>query len=116
MRCVPVLYTGKGRGRQVGVGAVEVDGWVCPPVWRAIRHYVDLARRNPTREDPVFTVTTDAGKYLRDYYGTPQPEGSEPLTGEAVSQALKRYAAAAGMDPDAATVHSLRHLGAELYH
>jgi integrase/recombinase XerD len=86
-----------------------------PPVWEAIRHYLDLAGRDPKGDDPIFTPTTDAGQYLRDYYGAPEPEGPEPLTGEAVAQALKRHAAAAGLDPDAVTVHSLRHLGAELF-
>jgi len=87
-----------------------------PPVWDAIRHYLDVAGREPTGEDPIFTPTTDAGQYLRSYYNAPEPEGEDPLSGEAVAQALKRYAAAAGLDPDAVTVHSLRHLGAELYH
>jgi integrase/recombinase XerD len=87
-----------------------------PPVWEAIRHYLALAGRDPEGSDPIFTPTTDAGQYLREYYNTPEPEGPEPLTGEAVAQALNRYAAGAGVDPDAVTVHSLRHLGAELYH
>ena len=87
-----------------------------PPVWDAIRHYLDVAGRDPHGDEPIFTPTTDAGQYLREYYGAPEPEGETPLTGEAVAQALKRYAAEAGLDPDAVTVHSLRHLGAELYH
>lgn len=87
-----------------------------PPVWKAIRRYLNLAGRKPTGEDPIFTATTDAGKYLRNYYDTPQPEGATPLTGEAVAQALNRHAEAAGVDADAVTLHSLRHLGAELYH
>jgi site-specific recombinase XerD len=75
-----------------------------------------VAGRDPHGRDPIFTATTDAGQYLREYYNAPEPEGEEPLTGAAVAQALKRYADAAGLDPDAVTVHSLRHLGAELYH
>jgi integrase len=66
--------------------------------------------------NPLFTATTDAGQYLRDYYGAHEPAGHEPLTSEAVAQAQKRYAAEAGVDPDSATIHSLRHLGAELYY
>jgi integrase/recombinase XerD len=46
----------------------------------------------------------------------PEPEGDEALTGEAVAQALKRYAAETGVDPDSITIHSLRHLGAEPYY
>jgi integrase/recombinase XerD len=87
-----------------------------PSVWQAIRNYLDLAGRKLASDEPLFTATTDAGQYLRDYYGTPEPEGNEPLTGEAVAQALKRYAAGAGVDPDTITIHSLRHLGAELYY
>ena len=87
-----------------------------PPVWEAIRQYLDLAGRDPTGDDPIFTATTNAGQYLREYYGTPQPEGPTPLTGEAVAHALNRHAADAGLDPEAVTLHSLRHLGAELYH
>jgi integrase/recombinase XerD len=86
-----------------------------PPVWEAIRHYLDLAGRTLVRDAPVFTATVDAGDHLREYYGAPEPDGETPLTGEAVAQALKRYAAKAGLDPGAVTVHSLRHLGAELY-
>jgi integrase/recombinase XerD len=87
-----------------------------PPVWQAIRHYLDIAGRELVGDEPLFIATTDAGQYLRDYYGAPEPEGDEPLTGEAVAQALKRYAAQAGVDPDSITIHSLRHLGAELYY
>jgi integrase/recombinase XerD len=86
-----------------------------PPIWEAIRHYLDLDGRDPKGDEPIFVPTTDAGQYLREYYGAPEPEGPEPLTGEAVAQALKRHAAAAGLDPDTVTVHSLRHLGAELF-
>jgi len=64
-----------------------------PPAWKAIRRYLDLDGREPTGDDPIFTATTDAGQCLRDYYGTPKPERLEPLTGEAVAQALKRYTA-----------------------
>ena len=60
-------------------------------------------------------ATVDKGKYLRQYRGLPDPEGEEPLTGEAISQALKRYARRAGLDPASLCLHSLRHLGAELF-
>ena len=87
-----------------------------PPVWEAITRYLDLAGRKLTDAAPVFTATVDAGDHLREYYGAPTPDGETPLTGEAVAQALKRYARQAGLDPEAVTLHSLRHLGAELYH
>ncbi len=56
-----------------------------PPVWGAIRRYLDLADREPKGDDPIFTATVDGGKYLRDYYGAPEPNGPQPLTGEAVA-------------------------------
>jgi integrase/recombinase XerD len=86
-----------------------------PPVWEAIRHYLELSGRTLTDDSPVFVATVDNGAYLRDYYGTPKAEGEEPLTGTAVSQALKRCAARAGLDPGSISLHSLRHLGAELF-
>lgn len=87
-----------------------------PPVWDAIRRYLDLAGRKLTDNAPVFTATVDAGDHLRSYYGVPEPDRETPLTGEAVAQAFKRYLAKADLDPDTVTLHSLRHLGAELYH
>jgi len=86
-----------------------------PPVWTAIKRYLNLAGRTLGDESPVFIATVDAGQHLREYHGTPQPEGETPLTGVAVAQSLKRYARAAGLDPDKVSVHSLRHLGAELF-
>jgi integrase/recombinase XerD len=86
-----------------------------PPVWEAIRHYLELSGRDLSDGSPVFVATVDNGEYLRDYYGAPEPEGEEPLTGTSVSKALKRCAARAGLDPDSISLHSLRHLGAELF-
>jgi integrase len=86
-----------------------------PPVWQAISHYLDLAGRTLTDEIPVFVATVDNGDYLRHWHGTPEPDGETPITGAAVSQAIKRYAAKAGIDPSSLSLHSLRHLGAELF-
>lgn len=87
-----------------------------PPVWEAIQHYLELSGRTPTGNDPVFTATSDAGKYLRDYYGSPEPDQETPLSGESMRQGLKRYAADAGVDPDTVSLRSLRHLGARLFY
>lgn len=89
-----------------------------PPVWEAIKRYLDLAGRTLTDDAPVFVASVESGRYLRAYYqgeATAEPEGERPITGQAVAQALKRYAARAGLDPDRVCLHSLRHLGAELY-
>lgn len=72
-----------------------------PPVWDAIRRYLDLADRGLTDDGAVFTATVDGG---------------EPLSGDAVAYALKGYAAEAGLDPDEVTISGLRHLGAELFY
>ena len=86
------------------------------PVWQAIQHYLKVSGRKPTGDQPIFTATTDAGQYLRDYYGTPDPKSESPLSGEAVAQALKKYAAKAGIDPATVSLRDLRHLGAKLYY
>lgn len=85
------------------------------PVWEAIKHYLALAGRKLSDESPVFLATTEAGRYLRAYHGKPELNGEKPLTGHAVEQALKRYAARAGLDASKISLHSLRHLGAELF-
>jgi integrase/recombinase XerD len=89
-----------------------------PPVWDAIRHYLYVAGRALTDEAPVFVASVDNGDYLREYYGAAEEgEGDAelPITGAAMSQALKRYARRAGLDPNRISLHSLRHLGAELF-
>ncbi|MGH2536187.1 MAG: tyrosine-type recombinase/integrase [Candidatus Promineifilaceae bacterium] len=86
-----------------------------PPVWLAIQHYLEVAGRVLEDGSPVFTATVGNGEYLRAYRRTAKPEGEQPITGAAMSPALKRYARRAGLDPGAVSLHSLRHLGAELY-
>ena len=86
-----------------------------PPVWAAIQHYLHVAARALKEDAPLFVATVDNGKYLRDYHGVPQPEEEQPITGKALSKALKRYARRAGLDPKKISLHSLRHLGAELF-
>jgi len=87
-----------------------------PPVWEAIKGYLDVAGRTLQDNSPLFTATVDNGRYLRRHYNAPPlQEEEQPITGEAIAQALARYARRAGLDPQAVTLHSLRHLGAELY-
>jgi site-specific recombinase XerD len=99
---------------------------VPPPVWEAICHYLKLAGRTLADDTPVFVATVDRGQSLRRHYNRvraregkpplPDPRGPTPLTGQAVLDALKRYARRAGLDPDKVNLHSLRHLGAELFY
>ena len=86
-----------------------------PPVWQAIRHYLGVAQRILRPDEPLFVATVDNGDYLRDYFQVERPTDLQPLTGSAVGQALKRYVRRAGLDPHAFSIHSLRHLGAELF-
>lgn len=86
-----------------------------PPVWQAIRTYLATAQRTLRPDEPLFMATVDNGDYLRDFYQVERPTAPQPLTGAAVGQALKRYALKAGLDPASLSVHSLRHLGAELF-
>lgn len=86
-----------------------------PPAWHAIKTYLVKAGRTLSDDSPVFTATTDVGKHLLAWRGQPEPDGETPLSGDAVSQALKRYARKTGLDPRAVSVHSLRHLGAETF-
>lgn len=83
-----------------------------PPVWQAIRAYLKAAGRTLSDDSPLFTATTDVGKYLRTWRGQADPDGETPLSGDAVSQTLKRYCKRAGLEPGAVCVHGLRHLGA----
>lgn len=89
-----------------------------PPVADAIKNYMNVAGRDPHGDDPIFIAHTDRAKYLLRHQGK-DPKGAreeKPISGEAVSQALKRYARQAGIDPDRVSLHSLRHLGAEVYY
>ncbi|MDX1459406.1 MAG: tyrosine-type recombinase/integrase, partial [Marinobacter sp.] len=86
-----------------------------PPVWGAVQDYFYKAGHVLADDLPVFVATVANGDYLRDYYGVPHPTRVQPLTGKALSRALKRYARRAGLDPRKVSLHSLRHLGAELF-
>jgi len=86
-----------------------------PPVWAAIQRYLELAGRTLQDNSPLFVATVDNGRYLRRHYNAPPLQEEQPITGEAVAQALDRYARRAGLDPQAVTLHSLRHLGARLF-
>ena len=86
-----------------------------PPVWQALTHYLYIAGRQLEDDAPVFVATVDNGDYLRQYYGKEEPEEERPVTGHALNKALKCYARRAGLDPKQISLHSLRHLGAELF-
>lgn len=72
------------------------------PVWRAYRVYLDLAGRQLEDDTPLFVASRGRRR--------------TPLTAQAALNALRYYAERAGLDPRALTLHSLRHLGAELFY
>jgi integrase len=86
-----------------------------PPEWTAILQYLHVSRRQLEDETPVFTATVNNGEYLRRYYSVPSPSQLRPISGHAINQALKRYCKRAGLNPANISLHSLRHLGAELF-
>lgn len=85
------------------------------PIWTAIRNYLHIIGRELAAEAPLFVATVDNGKYLQRLHGVEVTTDEQPITGEALWQALKGYARKAGLDPKLITTHSLRHLGAELF-
>jgi len=82
-----------------------------PQVWQAILDYVEASGRTMTPEAPLFVATTDAGDYLRRYYGNVPAEGETPLSAEAIRQMVKRYAGELGLD---IAPHALRHTSGRL--
>lgn len=86
-----------------------------PPVWQAIQHYLHVAGRELSPDKPIFVALVDNAQYLNEWRGFDSPDEEQPISGDAVSQALKRYANRAGIEPDAVSVHSIRHLAAELF-
>ena len=80
-----------------------------------------LASLRPYRRSPCplvslspchrFVATTDAGDYLRQYYGNGPAEGETPLSAEAIRQMVKSYASELGLD---IAPHALRHTAGRL--
>lgn len=88
-----------------------------PPVFDAIKAYWEASGRNLSKESPIFVATRryrDLGNVLRRHYGRSIPENETPLTGEAIQNRLNYYARKAGLSH--VHLHSLRHLGAQLFY
>jgi len=86
-----------------------------PPVWDSIQHYLTTSGRELADDGPIFVAMVDNAQYLNEWRGTEQPKEEQPISGDAISQALKRYARRAGLNPEAISIHSIRHLAAELF-
>lgn len=98
----------------------QVDWWkIPPPLWQAIARYLALDGRQLVDDEPLFQATTDAALNLPHVMQARERDAAEegteiqaprPLSGDAINQALKRYAYAAGLDGEELSIHSLRHL------
>ena len=80
-----------------------------PPVWNAIQYYLYVTNRALEDDKPVFVATEKYKRRAETLIET------RPLRGSTLFKAIKRYAKKAGIDPKKVSLHSLRHLGAELF-
>lgn len=88
-----------------------------PPVWAAIRHYLTTAGRAipPADDEPIFTATHPTAGYVDSHGRLISRASGDALSGTAASEALKRAAERAGVNPDRVTLHGMRHLAAALW-
>jgi integrase/recombinase XerD len=88
-----------------------------PAVWSAIRHYLTVAGRAapPADDEPLFIATHATGNYVNSHGRYIQRASGEPLSGTAATDALKRAAERAGVDPRRVTIHGMRHLAAAMW-
>ena len=98
-----LYYRWHGKGK---AGRVEVP----PPVWQSVQ--VWLASINRT-SGPIFIPLSERAINLPTVSPDWKP-GRVPLTGNAVSALLKKYARKAGLRADLIHVHTLRHSAAML--
>lgn len=104
-----IFYTWRGKKTE------RAKNELPPPVWEAIRDYVDAAGRLGAMQpgDFVFTALSDNATRLPDVSRLTW-DGNQPLSASAVNQLLKRYARKAGLDERRMHVHVLRHSAAML--
>jgi site-specific recombinase XerD len=95
-----------------GKGGKEERRRLPPPVWQAIRTYLDATGRELQADSPIFTATPEGrqrGRRLPD-----AGDGERPLSDTAFASILRHYARKAGLEPAAIHVHTLRHTAAKL--
>lgn len=85
--------------------------------WAAIRHYLTVAGRTcpPADDEPLFMATHSTGNYVDAHGRYIQRATGDPISGTSVSDALKRAAERAGVNPDRVTIHGMRHLAAAIW-
>jgi integrase len=108
-RGVQVFYTWSGKNTE------QARHELPPPVWEAMRDYLEAAGRleGMRGEDYVFTPLSDRAARLPNVDGASW-DANRPLSGEAVNRLLKKYARRAGLDAGRVHVHVLRHSAAML--
>ena len=85
--------------------------------WAAIRHYFTVAGREmpPADDEPLFVANHATAGYVDARGRYVQRTAGEAVSGTAASEALKRAAVRAGVNPDRVTLHGMRHLAAKLW-
>ena len=110
----------RGRGTRIyytwrGKHTEQARNELPPPVWEAIRDWLEAAGRLATMGpgDFVFTPLSDNAARLPNVDGGAW-DGNRALSAGEVNRRLKRYARAAGLDERRIHVHVLRHSAAML--
>ena len=88
-----------------------------PMAWAAIRHYFTVAGRTmpPADDEPLFVANHATAGYVDSRGRYVQRTASDAVSGTAASEALKRAAVRAGVNPQRVTLHGMRHLAARLW-
>jgi integrase len=104
-----IYYTWRGKRTEHAVNELP------PPVWEAIRDYLEAAGRLTAigPDDFVFTSLSDRAARLPNVDGA-ACEGGHPLSAGEVNRLLRKYARRAGLGQRRVHVHVLRHSAAML--
>lgn len=101
-----LTYTCKG-----GAKIVRDIPWRC---WEAIQDYLIASGREIQDGSPLFAPVTEAGTWLKRYYGKNGSNGHNPMTPEAIRQMVIYYSRRAFGSEVKVTPHTLRHTAATL--
>lgn len=83
--------------------------------WAEIRNYLRVTGRQLVDGDAVFQATQSTAGYVDARGNYVQRSTGDAISGTAVSDALKRAAVRAEVNPDRVTLHGMRHLAAKLW-
>ncbi len=82
--------------------------------WDAIQDYLIASGREIENDTPLFVPVTEAGAWLKRYYGKNGSNGHNPMTPEAIRQMVTCYATRAFGSGVRVTPHTLRHTAGTL--